>query len=169
MHCGGCVHRDRDQLDRQIVAGVPYRTLEPVYDLSIATISRHARHVRQLIKERLPHERAKHGTDLISRVEKIITEAEEILVMAKSGKDLRAAILALGAIGKQLELIARLSGGLSGAGGLTLNFNANNTTINNFDGSDLDLALAIAESTQNYDPIELQRLKTLAESTITIR
>ena len=112
MHCKACIHRDRAEIDAQMVANIPYRAISSRFAVPLGTLSRHAHHVREMIKERLPHERAEHGTNLISRVETIITEAEGILESAKSTKDLRCAILALGAIGKQLETLARMTGGL---------------------------------------------------------
>jgi hypothetical protein len=163
--CRPCVHPNRDQIDRQLVDGIPYRTIGARFDVSLGSLSRHKAHVVQLLKERAPAEREEHGHDLLSdllaRVERVVTKTEEVLATAKAGKHFSAAIGALNALTRQLELIGKLSGGLPGPGGLTVHYNANNTVINNYDGSDMDLATAVAEATKDFDPNEIQRLRLL--------
>jgi hypothetical protein len=79
MNCAGCLHRDRDQLDAQLVAGIPYRTIASTFDLSLGAISRHKRHVQEMIQARTAEETAAHGSALLDRVTKLVGEAEEIL------------------------------------------------------------------------------------------
>ena len=165
MHCGGCVHPNRDQLDAQLVAGVPYRSLEPVYDLSIATISRHAGHVRQMIRELQPAERQEHAGALLERVGRLADRAEALLTIAESKENIVGATGAINACARVRELIGKLTGELSSGSGIHLSV-TNNRTTNNIVNvqEDTDLALAVAEATRNFDPAEIQRLRLLVSA-----
>jgi len=120
--------------------------------------------IRERIRTRSPSERAAHGNELLSRVEKIITDTEEIVTLARSSKDLRAAVSALNALTKQIELVGKLSGGLP-SGALTLNLTSNTSTTINLGDDDKELAICVGEATHGFDVAELLRLKSIAEST----
>jgi hypothetical protein len=164
--CGVCTHKDVDRINQNTIAQIPLRAIAASSDphVSIGALHRHKDHIRELIAEQRAGVRAERGMNLISRVEKIIEEAEAILKAAKSSKDLRCAILALSAIGKQLELIGKLSGGLSQVGGLTVNLTTHNTTITNYN-DDSEIAILVSEATRGFDPSEIERLKALAACT----
>jgi hypothetical protein len=167
MNCAGCLHRNRDQLDAQLIQGIPYRTISETFHLSLGAVSRHRKHVREMIQARGESETAAHGSALYDRVEKLVGEAEAILEAAKAKKDFRGANGALGAACKLLDLLGRASGQLqaANAGGihLTLNQRVTNTVINNYD-MDVEFAMLVSEATRNFDPVEIGRLKALADS-----
>jgi hypothetical protein len=166
MHCRGCLHRDRDNLDRQIIDGVPFRRLAVSFNLSLGALSRHKGHIKEMIQPRSQDEREEHGSALLERVQKLIGEAEEILMAAKAKNDFRGANGALGAAAKLLDLCGRLSGELqsANAGGIHLTLNrTTKTIINNYGDSDPEWATMLFEATRGFDPAEITRLKAIAE------
>jgi hypothetical protein len=165
MHCRACHHPDRDKVDADLVAGVPVRQIHALTGLSLGGLTRHKEHVREIIRERQPSERAELAVSLVSRVERVINEAETILSTAKACGDLKAAVAALNANLKALEMIGRASGELAANGG-GIHLHAHRTTVTNVTvepGSDEELAALISEATHGYDTAEIQRLKTIAE------
>ena len=170
--CGLCRHPDSNQLDALYISNKPLRAIVAAANanptgphVSLGQAHRHKAHVRELIRERLPVERQEHGTALFERVQRLVDEAEGILVCAKSSQDWKAATAAIGAATRLLELCGRLTGELqSNSPGihLTLNKTTHNTTINNFD-TDLEFAQLIGEGTRGFSVDELMRLKSIAE------
>jgi hypothetical protein len=168
--CSVHKHPDRDEIDRQIVAGVPLRTISTNFNIALGTVHRHKdKCVKQALADAMrsrESENAERGPALLNRVEKLVGEAEEILASAKSKSDFRGANGALGAACKLLDLCGRLSGQLQSANtpGLHLTMNRiTNNTIINYD-NDVDFARMIQEATKDFNPTEIQRLKLLAES-----
>lgn len=164
MNCAGCLHHNRDLLDAQLVQGIPYRSIAASFNLSLGAISRHKRHIKEMIQARSPDETREHGTVLYNRIERLVAAAEEILEAARVKNDFRGANGALGAAAKLLDLLGRVSGELQAAhaGGihLTLNQRVTNTTIHNYD-TDVDFAALIGEATKGFSVDELMRLKSL--------
>jgi hypothetical protein len=165
--CGPCSHRNRDELDAQLIAGVSYRAISKTFQVSIGALSRHKAHVKEMIRERTPGEREEHGSALLDRVEKLVTSAEEILEAAKTKNDFRGANGALGAAAKLLDLLGRLSGELqsANAGGLhlTMNNRVTNTIVTTYD-NDVEFAQLVSEATRGFNPIEIERLKALVNN-----
>src|SRR5580704_669381 len=167
MNCAGCLHRDRYSLDTQIVQGVPYRTLSATFSLSLGALSRHRRHVKEMLAARGPAEASEHGSALLARVEEVITEAKAILVEARANKSFGPATQAVNAITRALELIGRVDGSLQSAnsGGLHLHKHEHTTIITSLD-NDVSFAEMIGEATKGFSVDELMRLKALAASSV---
>jgi hypothetical protein len=171
MNCRGCVHAKRAEIDQAIIAGTAYRIISQTYGLSLGAISRHKEHVKQTLGEAIQRrdgERQERGSHLLERVERLVGEAEGILVCAKSSQDWKGATAALGAAARLLELLGRLSGELvnQNAPGVHLTLNRVTTTINNY-GSDEELAQLVMEATNNFstDTIEHFRALTTGQPT----
>jgi len=168
VNCKPCFHPKRDQIDRQIVAGTPYRTIAASTGLSLGSLSRHKVHVQQTLGDAIrarESERTEHGSKLLNRVTKLVDEAESLLVIAKSKENIVGATSAINAACRLLELCGRLSGGLAtrNTPGIHLNFTRNETTtINNY-GDDTEIAVLVAEATNQFDPLVIARLRALAE------
>lgn len=170
MYCGPCYHRNRQRIDQQIIERVPYRTiLKENPDLSLGAISRHKAHIREALAEAMALrtvEGSERGSALLDRVESLLDEAKGILSTAKTEKDLTAAVAAVNACTRLLELCGRLDGSLvqPNAPGLHLTLSKTTTVnVHNY-GDDTELALLIQEATKDFDLNEMQRLKALAES-----
>jgi hypothetical protein len=69
--------------------------------------------VREIVKARTSGERAEHGDDLLQRVRKLTDEAIGILETAKTSGNLKAAVSAIIAAVRTLELTGRLDGSLA--------------------------------------------------------
>jgi hypothetical protein len=168
MECRACRHPNRDAIDRELVSGVPLRDIVASSGLSLGGLVRHKDHVREMIKERLPAERAEHGSVLLDRVGKLADRAEALLAVAESKSNVTGATSALNACVRVLELIAKLTGELQPAntGGIHLSLTkvSNTTTINYND--DLELAELVFEATGGFDVDEIMRLKSLATSSV---
>jgi hypothetical protein len=167
MNCVACLHRDRDLLDAQLVAGVPYRAIANTFDLSLGSISRHRRHLVDMVKERTTSERGEHAGVLLNRVESLLDEAKGILADAKAAKDLRAGTNAVHAVARVLELIGKLTGELAQPNmpglHLTLNRVTNNAIV--AVDNDTDFAAMVGEATKGFSVDELMRLKALVCNT----
>jgi len=165
MNCAGCLHRDRDRLDAQLVQGVPYRSIAASFNLSLGALSRHKRHVKEMIQARTPGEREEHGKSLLARVEELISEAQDVCRLAKADKKYAAARNALNGVGRSLELIGKLTGEIAApvnAGGIHLMLNKT-VNIANYD-DDANFARLVFEATRGFDADEIERLKMLAAS-----
>jgi hypothetical protein len=165
-YCSTCAHPNRDEIDRQLVAGAPLRAISASFNISLGSIHRHKEHVRDMIRERTRDERFEHSSDLLQRVLRLAGEAEGLLQSAKAASNLKAATSAICAAVRVLELCGRLDGSLAqpNAPGLHLTLNrVTNNTIVNYD-NDIGFAQMIAEATKNFSPAEIERLKALAQS-----
>jgi hypothetical protein len=166
--CKVCSHPQRIAIDRQIVNGRPLRALVASFGISLGALHRHKNtHLKEALAEAMrsrASENEEHGTDLLQRVRKLASEAEEILATAKTAGNLKAATSAICACVRVLELTGRLDGSLAQPNTPGLHLHLNKTTINvgSYD-DDNELSLLIGEATRNFDPVEIQRLKILAE------
>jgi hypothetical protein len=175
MNCKTDSHPRRAEIDLAMVNNVPYRTIIETYPeqpLTLGGLNRHWECVKEQLGDAIQQragERAERAGDLVSRVELVIADAQAILSDARTNKDLKAAISALGAITRALELLGRASGELSSGAGFHLSVTNNRTTNNVVNvQEDTDLALAVQEATMNFNPDVIHRLKALAEGTITV-
>jgi hypothetical protein len=167
--CGPCSHRNRDEIDLQLINGVSFRRIAAAFNLSLGSISRHKAHVKEMIRARTQEQREEHGGVLLSRVEELISETREILTSAKTDKNLTAATSAVNAITRLLELLGRLDGSLqsANAGGIHLRMSKTiNVNVHSYD-NDVEFALLVKEATRSFDPATIEHLKQLAESAIT--
>lgn len=166
--CRACHHPDHDRVDRETVSGVPFRRIHAWSGLSLGTLSRHKTHIKELLtKAALARdvESAEHGSDLVNRVQELLGEAHEILTTAKSEKNLTAAVAAINACSRLLELCGRATGELqTSGGGIHFHATKNVTNISVRDGDDVELALLVKEATAGFSPDEINRLRTLTET-----
>jgi len=150
---------------------VPLRRIATLTGLSLGSLYRHKAHIRDALSQAMDaraEESARHNGDLLRRIEKVIEDAEGILLEARAAKSFGPATQALNSITRALELIARISGDLQPNTGVGVHVSLNkvtNSTINNFD-SDAELASLIAEATRNFDATEIRRLKAISENTM---
>src|ERR1019366_5222155 len=108
------------------IAGVSYRVIGQHFGLSLGALNRHRKHVVDMVKELSHEERAERGSSLLARVEELIVEAKEIVVLAKNEKSFAAATNALNTVARSLELVGRLNGELQ-APGAGIHFHSSKT------------------------------------------
>jgi len=165
MACKLDRHPNRDELDRQMVNGVSYRSICATFGTTLGTLNRHKQCIKELLNQAMVKgqgERAERGSALYDRVERLVTAAEEVLASARARGDFRGATGALGAAAKLLDLLGRASGELqsANAGGIHLT-KITNVNVTNYD-NDIDFARMISEATRGFDPREIARLRALA-------
>jgi hypothetical protein len=170
MNCRACSHPRRDEIDRQIVAGVPLRTIVAETGLSLGGLVRHKACIKELLSQAMEEGRAAgaaQGSDLLDRVHKLADEAIGILETAKAEKDLKAGTAAICAAVRCLELCGRLDGSLAqpNAPGLHLHLSKTVNVTSNY-GDDADFAAMIGEATKGFSVEELMRLKRIACSDV---
>ena len=113
--CTVCTHPKRDEIDRALIAGEPYRDIARRYGLSKDALRRHREHIpRDLARSREAEEVAR-ADELLGQVQELRDRALSILDKAERSKDLRTALQAIREARQCVELLAKLAGELSGA------------------------------------------------------
>ncbi len=154
--CRACHDPRRDQIDQQLISGVPLRTIVSQTGLSLGGLVRHKQHIKEMIglalKERSPEETLEHAEALANRVEEVICEARDICAKAKAEKSFAAATGALNTIARSLELLGKLTGEIAtpNAGGIHFT-KITNTTVNVGADDDVSFAVMIGEATKGFD------------------
>jgi hypothetical protein len=120
-------------------------------------------------------EQALSSVTLLSRVQSLIVEVREIANCAKKNKSWASAISALRELRSCLELLGRMSGELSQVPGpkvqIGIAVNAGQqprADSDDGDGGDLDLQIArhVMEATDNFNPVEIERLRMLCQQVL---
>lgn len=112
-HCTVCTSPDRDAIDREIIAGRPYRTIAEHFNLGRMSVARHAgSHLpKTLSRAHEAHEVAR-ADDLLGQVRELQGRALGILRRAERKGDLRSASGAIREARGLIELLGKLAGQL---------------------------------------------------------
>jgi hypothetical protein len=169
INCRTCGHPREAEINLQLLNRVPYRTIIasfPEKPLTLGGLNRHLACVKEKLGDAIQSrasESAERSFTLLDRVESVIKDAQAILSDARSTKDLKNAVAALGAITRALELCGKLSGQLStGSSGINLSINTRTTNnVVNIGTDDVELASLVMEATNNWNPDRIEHLKTL--------
>jgi hypothetical protein len=167
MNCKACRHPDHNQIDLAIVNGRPLRALVATFGISLGALHRHKSHLAQELATAMrsrESESEERGVSLLSRVESLVAEGQDICAKAKADKKYAAASNALNAVGRNLELIGKLTGELQDprSSGIHLSLRQTTISVTNYD-EDVSFAQMIGEATHGFDVNELMRLKRIAE------
>ena len=167
--CRACRHPRRAEIDEMLVKGAPYRAIIAMSGLSLGGLNRHRECIKQDLasaKDRAHVAGAERGSALLARIEEVIAGAKSIASSAARSDNLATANQALNTVLRSLEIIGRITGelGSPGMGGVHFHSTRNVTTVVTITDSDAEVAMLIAEATNNYDPAEIGRLKLLAET-----
>ena len=125
--CQVCSHPEREEIDRQLIAGVPLRQLARRYETDKSALCRHKPHVKSAIADARAEELVTNAGRLsdqvqeqIERCQRLVFEAEKILAGAADPKlALRAAEATcrpLRELRGYLELLGELTGEISRRG-----------------------------------------------------
>ncbi len=111
--CTLCVHADREQIDREIIAGLPYRDISGRFELSKSAVERHAgEHLAEAISRASDLRDRVTADRLIGELRVLRETTLGILEEARSEKNHGAALQAIARLEKQAELVGRLAGEL---------------------------------------------------------
>jgi len=103
--CSVCSHPSQAEIDRGLLAAVPYRTLAGQFDLSPSALCCHKKHLsRRLALERRRQDQA-HQLALMERLELLNARLDRLFNFAADGQSFN---VALGCIRESLRLLSLL-------------------------------------------------------------
>jgi len=170
--CSVCKSPDKLPAEEAILRLVPLSRIAAQTKLSVDALQRHKTHMGKNIVRTVPFEAEQvlSSVTLLSRVQSLIVEVREIANCAKKNKSWASAISALRELRSCLELLGRMSGELSQTPGPKVSVGVivnsgqpQSAESDDGDGGDLDLQIArhVMEATNDFDPVEIERLKLL--------
>lgn len=118
--CSVCTSSDRDAIDREIVAGKPYRSIAEAHGLGRMSVARHAAsHLPATLARAAEAHEVAHADNLLQQVRDLQGRALGILRRAERKGDLRSASGAIREARGLIELLGKLAGELQS--GTTIN------------------------------------------------
>lgn len=111
--CTICSHPNRSDIDRALVAHVPYRRIAAQYAVSEQAIRRHrTEHLPEKLAQAEGATEAAEATDLLREVRALRSKAYGLLLKAEAAGDYRTALAGVREARGCLELLAELEGEL---------------------------------------------------------
>jgi|GEM_PF-3574357 len=168
--CTICRHPQRAAIERALIRQIPLRKIASDVKTSIATLQRHKAHVPAKLATAEQVSKIAEAGSLLKKLEEVIEDARRITGRAERKGNYQAALAGLRTITNSLELLGRVTGELRAEGGLHLHKHAHVHASAREPGvmsdSDLEVAIArdVAAATDNFNPSEIERLKSLLAS-----
>jgi len=100
--CTICYHPKKAEIEGEILNGVSYRNIAERFGISIATVSRHAKHMQVLVEKPIPSARL----DITRELQECILKAKEVL---NESQDPRLTLSSLSVLGRLIETAAKLT------------------------------------------------------------
>lgn len=110
--CTICTHHQREEIDRALASGQPFRTIAVRYGVSATSLKRHRAHIQDAIQQAYAARAVEVGVSVLDRIRELNREARSLLEEARSRGRYAAAVQAIGAATRLLELEAKLLGEL---------------------------------------------------------
>lgn len=112
--CTICSHPERDAIEREVLAGRPFRTIAASFSLSRASLLRHCAggHLSATLVQSARVGEITRADDLVARLIGLARETQAVLARARAAGDDELVLKAVARAEKQLELQARLIGEL---------------------------------------------------------
>jgi hypothetical protein len=108
--CSVCIHKDREDIDRALLAGVPYRTLANQYGLSASALCRHMRHLARYRQAMIAAEERRFNDAILDKLDLMDHRLGEIYRQAGDHRSLRVALDAIKENVRVLGLLEKLRG-----------------------------------------------------------
>jgi len=107
--CAACVHKDRNQIDRDIISGVPYSTISHKYGIKEDCLRDHKRygHISKTIQEGKKAEDRKAGLELNALLEECLEISLGSAREARAARDFRAIGSIMSGPYKAAEILSR--------------------------------------------------------------
>jgi hypothetical protein len=90
--CSVCSHEKLEEIDRALMAEVPYRTLAAQYGLSPSALCRHMKHLARYQKARTEFYDRKYNIAMLDKLELIEARLDRIFSKAEGSRSLRVAL-----------------------------------------------------------------------------
>jgi hypothetical protein len=111
--CSICVHEQRSEIERSVVAGGSYRTVAKQFGVSRDAVVRHRRHLTAAAPNSLQIEQIFQSGSLVEQLCGLTAEARHLKEKAEIAGDYRTALAAVRELCRIVELIAKLRGELN--------------------------------------------------------
>ncbi len=122
--CTVCDHLRREEIDRQLICGEPYRNIAERFSLSLGSIARHKEsHIPAALVEAQEAGEVAQADDLLSQVKALQSEAQSILGEARAAGNLKTALMGIGKAKECLELLFKVEGRLQDQQSVQVNVN----------------------------------------------
>jgi hypothetical protein len=103
--CSVCHHPSRPEIDRSLMAAVPYRALAAQFNLSTSAICRHAKHLARQLELQRRHQDQSHQQALLDKLDLLDTRLDRLF---NSAAEFSSYNVALGCIRESLRLLSLL-------------------------------------------------------------
>ncbi len=116
--CSICIHPEREQIDRDLLAGVPLRNIAERCSVSVTALHRHkgGGHIARVLTQAREVEEIARADTLLDQVHDLLNRASAITDQAEKAGDLRTALQGIREVRGVLELLARVTGELQNGG-----------------------------------------------------
>ncbi len=101
--CSICNHPSRPEIDRGLMARVPYRTLAEQFGLSPSALCRHSRHLSSQLDLQRRREDQSHQAALLDRLDLLNSRLDRLF---NSAAEYRSLYVALGCIREAVRLLS---------------------------------------------------------------
>jgi hypothetical protein len=112
--CSVCTHASHFEINRNLLAGVPYRALAAQFSLSPSALCRHAKHIARERQTLLRQRDRDYQDSIMEKLELLNHRLDRLFT---SAHDLRSLNVSLGCIRESLRLISLLDRFRLGHGG----------------------------------------------------
>lgn len=123
--CSICRNRERDAIDRAIVAGKSQRDLARIFSVSRDAILRHSRHLPTVIAKSSEATVLTHSDDLVGQIANLEEAAKRV---QEEAKDARIVLAAIRERTRLIELRAKIAGQIRPSQVNVLNLNVDEET-----------------------------------------
>ncbi len=114
--CTICVHKERGAIDDALISGDSLRNIAKQFRLTAAAVNRHkSEHLPETLVKANEASEVARADDLLTRLEKLTTEARTIKNKAEKTGDYRTALSGIRELVRIVELLAKLRGELNEA------------------------------------------------------
>jgi len=112
--CSICIHPEREQIDRDLLAGVPLRNIAERCSVSVTALHRHKTggHIAQVLTQAREVEEVVRADTLLDQVHDLLEKARSLTDQAEDAGDLRTALQGIREVRGVLELLAKVTGEL---------------------------------------------------------
>jgi transposase len=108
--CSVCIHEQRPEIERSVLAGDSYRTVAQRFRVSRDAVVRHRKHLTVEVANPLCSEQITQSETLLAQLEELKSEAQRLKQKAERAGDYRAALAAVRELCRIVELVAKLCG-----------------------------------------------------------
>jgi uncharacterized protein YlxP (DUF503 family) len=108
--CTICSSENADSIDASLVSGQTLRSVSKAFDVSAAALGRHRLHLSPAIVKVAQERDRAHVVSLLDRVERLVSEAESVLSVAKDTGKASLALAAIREVRESLKLLGQVTG-----------------------------------------------------------